>query len=630
MYWEQISFCVLLVAYIMLSSVTTINRQIHHLRQKRIIKNLLKMNYSLEDFIRQIAASGIILKDSSGHEEKFEPYHGKAHLSKYIKVVINYCVAFNSSFLIVGTLAESYLFGVRLTGNIIAIILGFIYAVIIVHPFTYSLDEDIKNPFDYFKQRYGNKNYVGALTAAAAMLFYFLFLTLYLYGCAILTSTIIPEIPLWVSTLIFGAYSMLGSIIGGFTQSTKTNVVQFCLMLTGLIMTFVFTIQRHPKWTAEKMWKIASENNRMNFFNTNFDFSTKYTIINQCLSLSIPWTYIHSLFLPNFIRYRHIPGKNRSRFLVISNFPFMLLVNLILVISGGVLCYIYFYGCDPIVTGKLRNKNQIGTYWMYLVLSKNAPSFTGILFASIIGYSIVQHSMGMALLGKIVFREVIKPFFNFSDIAKKYIKYCITLSFGILSTALCIGFRQVKITVLSLFFVFNNSINSPILGLFFLSAFNPYANHIGAMLALVINLVINIWLSLGLVLFSRFKSQEFESDIFLCNESYHTNMTILNVYNFKRDITINKPSHMVNDLYPKEPVLAFLYSIASIWYCLFSFVFMILFGSIFSLIYSLIKTRSFDADRNFSETRKSYLYIYRVFKMRKKSHSSEAEEVTHL
>ncbi|CAF0766699.1 unnamed protein product [Brachionus calyciflorus] len=641
MYWEQIGFCVFVVGFIMVSSVKTIDKHRHHLRRKRILKNLLKVNYSKEDLLNHIASSGIVLKDTDGQEEKFEPYNGKAHLSKYIKVIVNYCVTFNSAFLIVGSLAESYLYGVRMVGNIISITLGFIYAFLIVQPFMYSLDEDIKTPYQYFERRYRNRKYVRAITAAAGMLFYFLFLTLYLWGCAVLLSTLIPQIPLWLSAVMIGVYSIVGSTIGGFTQSTKTNVLQFCILLAGLIMSLVFTIDKHKDLTPSQIWMLASENNRTKFFDTSADFTTRYTIINQCLSLSIPWTCVHSLLLPNFIRYRNIPGKRRSRFLIISHFPFMVLVNLILLISGGILCYIYFYGCDPIVTKKIVNKNQLGTYWIYLVLSEHVPSYTGILFASIIGYSVVQHSMGMALCGHTVFCEIIKPMFfdlfsclRDNDEIIRWTKIILTILLGGLSTLLSIGFAYVRNTMLSLFFVFNNSINSPILGLFFLSAFNPYANDVGAMLAFLCNLGINFWLASGTVLISRLKSQEFPPETFLCNNDNHKNMTILNQnhrphnYYYPTTKSFYNSTRFVEDYYPKNPALAYAYSIAPIWYCLFSLLFMIFMGSLFSLIYSLIKTRTIDADYKHAEERKPYLYIYRMFKMNSKQEKEKIVEVT--
>ncbi len=111
---------------------------------------------------------------------------------------------------------------------------------------------------------------------------------------------------------------------------------------------------------------------------------------------------------------------------MVSNFPAMVLVNFIILFAGGVLCFLFFYGCgktfeflffyllykkfyvllfchqkDPYKTLKILNKNQTGTYWLYLVLSEHAIGLTGILFSSIICYSMVQHSSGKGLLQSI-------------------------------------------------------------------------------------------------------------------------------------------------------------------------------------------------------------------------------------
>lgn len=635
MYWEQIGFCVFVIGFTMLSTVKTVDKHRFYLKKKKILKNLSQTYHSRQDLINKIAESGIVIKNDDGTEEKIEPYDGKKHLSKYIKVIINYCMTFNSAFLVVGSLAESYLYGVRMVGNIISITLGFIYAFLIVHPFMYSLDEDITTPYQYFERRYRNKKYVRAITASAGMLFYFFFLSLYLWGCAVLLSTLIPDVPLWVSSILIGGYSIAGSTIGGFTQSTKTNVFQFCILSIGLILTLVLTITRHMNFSPSELWKLAINNKRTVFFDTSVDFTTRYTILNQSISLSIPWTCFHSLLLPNFIRYRNIPGKKRSRFLIISNFPFMLFINFILLISGGIFCFAYFYGCDPIASEKLVHKNQLGTYWIYNILSEHVPSFAGIMFASIIAYSVVQHSMGLSLCGHTLVCEVIKPMVldNFKLLIENEkivhrTKITLIVVLGILSTCVSIGFRYLKNTMLSLFFIFNNTIHSPILGLFFLSAFNPYANDVGAMLALVCNLGINFWLALGGVFFSRLKSQEFPPDISQCNTTYHKNMSPLNLK------FIDPPSELItltsDDYYPKNPALAYLYSVAPIWYCLFSLLFMNIFGSLFSLIYSLIRTRTLDADHEYSEERKPYLYVYRLFRMNKKDEKQTFEQISHF
>jgi hypothetical protein len=142
---------------------------------------------------------------------------------RFVKTLINYSMSFNSAFLIVGSLAEAYLYGVRMVGNIISVSLGYVYAFFIVMPFMYSLDDDIHTPFDYFAKRYRNAKIVRAIVASVAKFFYWFFLTLYLWGSSVLLSTLIPHTPLYVSSIILGAFSITGGVIGGFTQSTKTS-----------------------------------------------------------------------------------------------------------------------------------------------------------------------------------------------------------------------------------------------------------------------------------------------------------------------------------------------------------------------------------------------------------------------
>jgi Na+/proline symporter len=141
-----------------------------------------------------------------------------------------------------------------------------------------------------------------------------------------------------------------------------------------------------------------------------------------------------------------------------------------------------FFGCDPFKANKLNNRNQLGTYWIYSILSETIPSFTGILFASIMCHSIAHYSMGVSLCSNLFYGEIINHMFlhrfNLKEEIISKLKMILTIVVGSLSILLSIGLQYVKNTALSLFFIFNNSTNSPILGLYFLSAFNPYANHV--------------------------------------------------------------------------------------------------------------------------------------------------------
>lgn len=594
-------FCMFTAGYAMLSAVKTIDRYRIKMRQQNQVKPM------------------------EAAPEMSEEKKDKIKRRKLIKTIINYCVSFNSAFLIVGSLSESYLYGVRMTINIVSVTIGYIYAFFIVQPFMYSLDDGIKTPYQYFEKRYRTP-LARSISSFVGMIFYFCFLTLYLWGSTVLLSTLVPQIPYWLSSIIIGVYSVIGSTIGGFTQTTITNVTQFLILISGLIAAIVITVQS-SKNSFQELWHFAELNNRTTFFDLRVDLRIRYKMLNQVTSLPIPWCAIHALLLPNFMRYRSVKGVRKSRYLMISNFPFMFFVNMLILMAGGILCFLYFYGCDPLKAKKIPNKNGAGPYWLYLVLSKHAPSYCGILFSSIICYSVVQHSMGMALCSHTIFEETLNPLISLkvkiSEAVSKKIKLFITVSLGIGSILLAISMEFAKNTMLALFFLFNNSTNSPILGLFLLSAFNPYANGFGALTGFVSNLCINYWLGSGSLIFSNLKKQEFAYDTNLCQvKNHNTNFSsfdfnlhaaaMINNTMFQDVIPLPTLKNETVHYYPENPVLFYLYSIAPIWYCLFSVLYTFSMGSLLSLIYSLVKTRTIDADAAHSEDRKNYLFYHRM------------------
>jgi Na+/proline symporter len=491
-----------------------------------------------------------------------------------------------------------------------------------------KLDDDIKTPYQFFEKRYSNKRYVRVITAFIGLLFYFLFLTLYLYGCSVILKQLIPTFPLWSFSIIVGVYSMIGSAIGGFTQTTKTNLFQFSVIIIGLITAIVLTFSKFTSvMSFGEIIDFAAMNKRFMFFDFNIDLTTRYTIFNQLISLPIPWMCFHSLLLPNFIRYRSIKGSIVTKRLVaISNFPTMFLFNTIGIICGGICCFLYFYGCNPIYSDQIDNINLIGTYWFFSIFTEKFPVFTGVLFASIMSFSIVQHSLGVALCANTIYGDILEPilFLNVKspNVVKK-IKLLIAVCVSVISIAFSVLFKHLKNSTASLFFLFNNSTNSPIMGLFILSILNPYANHIGAMTAFLLNISINYWLVLGsLNIIGNNKPRVFpETDTTLLCDNWNStsNLTLASIEIEKRidsidiDIdqsnitTINNQSIINNFVSSPQN---FVYSISPIWYCLFSLLFNLIFGSLFSLLYSLIKTKTIDSDSDYKEKRKNYLFFY--------------------
>ena len=566
----------------------------------------------------------------------------KFNWKKYIKQIINYCVAYNSSILIVGSLSESYYSSLTMMGNILAISMGYVYALVLVHPFTYSLDKEIKTPFQYFEKRYRSQR-VRALCALMAMFYHFSFITLFLWGCTIILCTLLPAMPFWLSILLMGLYSLVGSAYGGYAQTTLTNLVQFVIVIGGVVVAFAFTMAKSQNSLAE-LWEFAKIHERTKFVELRTNMKIRFTLLNQLVSLPLSWCAVHALLLPNYIRYRSVESKLKSKLLLMSNLPVMVVFYVIILMSGGFACYLFFYGCDPHRTHQIRSRNQTGVFWMYTILAEYAPSLTGIIFASVICYSLMQHSSGVVMCANTLIDEVFRPLcpsVKLTDADIKRVKRLITLALSFVSILYAFLFQFAKTTLLSLLFLFNNSTNSPILGLFLLSAFNPYANAFGAITGFLINLILNYWFVSGALLIYR-EAPRRPYDV-LCTSNSLTNFeafdfTNLTVYHMQkmssRVASVNATTpHKYYDFYLSNyPEIHFIFSLPAIWYCAFSVLATFILGSLFSVAYSLVTTRTLDADAAFGDERKHYLYYYKVFRSlrREKSTACADEHAAHV
>lgn len=344
--------------------------------------------------------------------------------------------------------------------------------------------------------------------------------------------------------------------------------------------------------------------------------------------MPLPWCSKLGLFLPNYMRYRSIRPKASSRALFVSTLPLTVLVNAILILAGSLFCFVHFYGCDPHKAAMVANKNQIGIYWLHSILSAHLPNISGVIFACIVYHAIVQHSLGISLIAQTLNEEVL---FRDEDtdtatITRKLLGRVTPVLVGAASIPYSAVFQYSRNTMLSLFFVFNNSLNSPILGLFLLSMFNPYANFPGAMAAFILSVGLNCWLAIGSLVFSRQRPQEFDHHTELCANASAFQVVSTRVggnerVGFSESSSSSSLSHhrhhhhhTHNELYPKNDILYLFYSIAPIWYCILSVLFCILVGTVLSFVYSLVKSRSLDVDHEFRHDRRKYLFYYRWFR----------------
>jgi hypothetical protein len=423
---------------------------------------------------------------------------------------------------------------------------------IFILPIVKNLDPTISSPFEYLQKRYNDKVYIRLISSLAGLIFYFAFMTLYLVGSAVILGSLVPELPDWSVELIIGFVLLIGGLLGGYQQYLTVILIQMGLIIVGLLVASIITLvsQTNEHISFSDLWHIAADLEKAKFIKTEVNFATRYTIWNQMFSLPLAWCVMHLFTLKNFKQARQMKNIKTGRIVLLFSIPLVIVANLIPIISG-VMCFIFFIDIYPFKLNILKNKNQIATYWIILTLGKTVPWLTGIVFASLIANSLIQHSTGMNACANLIINDQIKPILKIrnSTLAQEaHLRAFLIVCLEIGSIGLSRLINFMGNSLISLFYWMNNAINAPFFGLLLLAFFNPYSNHVGASLSFVLCLGITSWLAVGSIVYNR----------------------VDNIKNAKTFLKLNKSFiHTVNlsQIEPKstEHIVYRSYSVATIW-----------------------------------------------------------------
>ena len=297
---------------------------------------------------------------------------------------------------------------------------------------------------------------------------------------------------------------------------------------------------------------------------------------------------MHAILPHVFQKYRTIKTKSRSRIFLLSNVVMKSIVYN-MVFFCGLACFAYFYDCDPRFTGEIENKNQLTSLWFIKSINDIAPSLAGIFLSAIVCWALITHSGGLLIcfnvlrvdvLEQIGFtRSLLQRFVDKNQLKNWLFKVILLTMFGSISIIYAIGLLYTERSIIALFFLFSNSLNSNILGLFLLAIFNPWANFVGVSIGFISGVSLNLWLGIGSAAFAKLISQELPFNSFNCQANL--SQSFVNKLNDKSYI-------------PTDPGLFNFYSISPIWYCQFGMSTTIIVGSLASIIYSLIRSGKFD------------------------------------
>ncbi|XP_039282301.1 putative sodium-dependent multivitamin transporter [Nilaparvata lugens] len=512
------------------------------------------------------AAIGVYYRFSGGKQKTAEEYLLGGKEQKIVPVALSLMTSMMSSIALLGLSSEVYLHGIQF----VVINIGYVIAAPIVAYFFLPVYFKLQatSIFEYLEKRFGLK------TRFMASLIYFMQTVLYmgvvLYAPALTLEAITGLSADW-AILATGLICTFYSTIGGIKAVIVTDVFQMILMFMALftvIFTSVFDVGGFSQIIS-----IAAENERLNFFNFDPDPTVRHTFWS--LVIGGGTTYL-ALTTTNQTQVQRFMTLQDLRMAVIALFISVVVTSCLSLTTAfsGLAIFAYYKDCDPIVSERITRGDQLMPLYAVDRLHR-IPGMTGLFVSGIFSAGLSTISAILNSLAAITVEDYIKPGYNlwvedaFPDEMKIRLTKGLVFVFGIVCIGMAFlakvlgGILQASLTIFGV-------VGGPLLGVFSLGMFLPFANERGAIAGTISSLLISMWLGFS----PKPPASPLPVSVENCQDIIESAVlcTVNSTCNFKPN---SKPQ--ANYFY--------LYRISYLWYVVIGFLLTILIGSIVSLIF---------------------------------------------
>ncbi|KAH9498361.1 hypothetical protein Btru_008088 [Bulinus truncatus] len=292
-------------------------------------------------------------------------------------------------------------------------------------------------------------------------------------------------------------------------------------------------------------WDSLMRTNRFIWDDTRVDPSVRHSVWSLAIGGYFTWVAIFGVNQTQVQRAVTVPTLTKAKIAMWMNFPGKVFILFLCCFIGAYMSAFY-ENCDPIKAKFISDSNQVLPMFVMDVLS-DVKGLPGLFIAGLFSGALSTLSSGLNSLSAAIFKDVIDLHWKgkFSDRTSRVISIILVMIFGgvllgLAYVASLLG--NVLQAALSLFGI----IGGPLLGVFSLGMFCPWANYIGAYCGLFGSLIFLFWIGVGAAIYTPPNTKAF---FFThnCNLSVLSNDTIASMYsNTTKHFDTSAPAY---DLY---------------------------------------------------------------------------------
>ncbi|XP_070533233.1 sodium-coupled monocarboxylate transporter 1-like [Ptychodera flava] len=404
-------------------------------------------------------------------------------------VAMSLVASFMSAITVLGTPAEHYLFGTMFSLFGITYTLVMIITAELFMPSYYKLG--ITSAYEYLEIRFKSKlvRILGCATFLVQMVIY---MGIAIYAPSLALNAV-TGVDLWGSILICGIVCTFYTTIGGMKAVLWTDTFQLLVMISGFLAVIIQASIELGGWT--NIMRICNEGGRIEFLNFSVDPRTRHSVFSVIVGGIFTWVAIYGVNQSQVQRYLTCKTYRDAKIAIYLNIPGLALV-LALAACCGLSMYAYYKNCDPLTAGYVAAADQLMPFFVMDLLGF-LPGLPGVFVSCMFSAALSTISSGLNSLAAVTGEDIIRQIWpSMNETKYTVITKCLALVYGCLSVFMAYvasNLGSVLQAALSIF----SLIGGPLLGLFSLGLFFPWANYIGAVVGLSVGMSMSLWMGFG-------------------------------------------------------------------------------------------------------------------------------------
>ncbi|CAL8274446.1 unnamed protein product [Merluccius merluccius] len=405
-------------------------------------------------------------------------------------VSLSLIASFQSAVAIVGVPGEVYAHGTQFWFIGVAYVLGLLVPAHVFVPIFYRLQ--LSSAYEYLERRFNKTVRIcGTLT--------FIFQTVIYTGVCIYTPAFalnkVTGLQLWGTVLATGLVCTVYTTIGGLKAVIWTDVFQTVVMFAGQLAVIVVGVQQAGGVAA--VWTKVSEGNRIAGLDLNPDPTEKHTFWTLAVGgvfLMLALYGVNQAQVQRYLSSRTEREAVRSCYLVIPALQVALALSCVM----GLVMFARYCGEDGSRRPGAALSRDAMVLFFVMDMLQGLPGLPGLFVACLFSAALSSISSAFNSLATVTMEDLIKPHFpTMTDARATLLSKALAMSYGLLCLAMAYLTHLMGKSVLQVALKVFGIVGGPLLGVFSLGMFFPWANSTGALVGLGAGLAVAFWIGVG-------------------------------------------------------------------------------------------------------------------------------------